>query len=236
MKYITPGGNCPRIYSELTQENHILIAGCTGSGKSTFINSFISRLLMENSPARLELVLIDLKKVELYQYKRLPHCLSYSDTAPAAVNALNAVLIEIDKRFNEMRKQGRKTTARPHIYIVIDEFADLIITAKKQIEPLITRISQIGRAAGVHLIIGTQRPTREIITGCIKVNFDCKIALRTATAQDSRNIIGVNGAENLPRYGAGIIARPGGIACYELPIISPAPLVDYWTSRKCRQW
>ena len=233
MKYITPGGNAPRLYSELIAEPHLLIAGATGSGKSTLINSLVARLLMTNSPATAQLILIDPKRVELFPLRRLPHCIRYADTIPATIQALTEAERELERRFKAMQKQGRKQSTEPHLYIIIDEYADLITTAAKAVTPIITRLVQLGRAGNIHLIIGTQRPTRDIIAGVIKVNLDCKIALHTATAQDSRNIIGANGAESLPRYGFGIITTPEGLTRSALPPIDPAPLVDYWTSRKC---
>ena len=233
MKYITPGGKSPKIYSDLTTENHILIAGATGSGKSTLINSFIARLLMSNSPATAQFIFIDTKRIELYQYRKLPHTINYSDTPEKAINALNYAIKTMECRYNRMQKNGQKTTTEAHIYIFIDEYADLITTHKKQIEQLTTKIIQLGRAAGIHLIIGTQRPCREVITGTIKVNLDCKIALRTASAQDSRNIIGINGAECLPRFGCGIISNCEGIKHYELPMLRPDALIKYWNSKQC---
>lgn len=233
--YITPGGESPALYSDLITEPHILIAGATGSGKSVLINSFIARLLMSASPATAELILIDPKRVELAPLKRLPHTVEYAAETEAAKIALQNAVQTMIKRYEIMSARGLKKWDGGHIYIIIDEYADLMITAKKAIEPLIIRIAQLGRAANIHLIIATQRPTREIIAGAIRVNIDCKIALHTATAQDSRNIIETRGAESLPRFGYCYKLNPDGLNAAKVPDISdrlPA-LIDYWTSKKC---
>lgn len=236
MKYITPGGNAPRLYSDLLyNEPHILIAGATGSGKSILINSLLARLLMSDSPVKSKLILIDPKKVELSPLEKLPHTLKYADEPDTAAAALDFAVNLMLFRYSEMKKQGIKKYNGAPVYIVIDEYADLIVTNRKQIEPLITRLVQLGRAANIHLIIATQRPTREIIAGAIRVNLDCKIALHTATAQDSRNIINQTGAESLPRFGFAYILNSDGLQMQPVIDISeqlPA-LVNFWTSKKC---
>ncbi len=234
-EYITPGGESPALYSQLINEPHVLIAGATGSGKSVLINSFVARLLMGASPASAKLILIDPKRVELAPLRSLPHCIGYANTAETAkIELIQAVDIMM-RRYDEMSRQGVKNYAGAALYIIIDEYADLIVTSKKAIEPLITRIVQLGRAANVHLIVATQRPTREVIAGAIRVNLDCKIALHCATAQDSRNIIETKGAESLPRFGYGYILNPDGLQAVKIPAIDdklPA-LVNYWTSKQC---
>ena len=233
--YITPGGEAPALYSQLISEPHLLIAGATGSGKSVLINSLIARLLMGSSPATAKLILIDPKKVELAALAKLPHCIGYADTAETAKIELTEAVNIMMSRYGDMRKRNLKNHDGDHIYIIIDEYADLMVQAKKSIEPLITRIVQLGRAANIHLIIATQRPTREVIAGAIRVNLDCKIALHTATAQDSRNIIEAKGAEALPRFGYGYILNPDGLNPYKLPDISDKlpGLINFWTSKNC---
>lgn len=235
--YKAPGGRAPALYGELlNNESHILIAGATGSGKSVLINSIIARALMEHTPATLQFILIDPKKVELNALRRLPHTLYYADETNTAAAALRAAIGIMEGRYKELQRSGAKKYAGPQIYIIIDEYADLMVTGRKQIEPLITRLIQLGRAAGIHLIIGTQRPTREVISGAIRVNLDCKIALHTATAQDSRNIININGAEALPRYGHAYILNADGLKQQPLPPLDEAlpALIQFWTGSKCK--
>ena len=134
-----------------------------------------------------------------------------------------------------MQRQRIKKSNAADIYIIIDEYADLIIQAKKQVEPYIIRLSQLGRAANIHLILATQRPTRDIVTGAIKVNLDSRVALRCSTAQDSRNILDVKGAETLPRYGYAYYRTPEGLKLISIPMIDPKELaerVKWWTNQK----
>ena len=127
-----------------------------------------------------------------------------------------------------------KKSGEPDIYIIIDEFADLMTTQKRETMPQIIRLAQLGRAANLHLILATQRPTRDIINGQIKVNLDSRIALRCPTAQDSRNIINTKGAETLPRYGFGYYLTPNGCELVKIPMTPPEELaarVEWWTSQ-----
>lgn len=196
-----------RIYEDIIlAANHTLIAGCSGSGKSTAENAIIYRALTNGKPNLF--VLIDLKRVELRAYKDLVNTIWYADTIEATRDALEGTLNTIENRFAEMQKLGLKKTREADIYVVIDEYADMVLM-DKSLERYIQRISQIGRAAGVHLIICTQRPCSEVISGAVKVNLETRLALRTMTAQDSRNIIGISGAEELPRYGYGILMDCG---------------------------
>ena len=231
----SPGGESPGYYIDLLDEPHILIAGATGSGKSVFINSLMATLITDKTPAHAELVLIDPKRVELFPLRVLPHCSFYANDTLSAVNALNYTVDRMMKRYDEMAYQGLKKYQGGHIYVVIDEYADLMVTARKSVEPLITRLIQLGRAANVHLIVATQRPTSEVISGAIRVNLDCKIALHTATAQDSRNIIGQAGAETLPRVGYCYMLSPEGLTAHRvIPWDDRLPaLIRYWTGPNC---
>ena len=231
-EWTTPAGEFPRLYYDILNNAHILIAGASGSGKSVVINGLIYTALYK-SPASVRFICIDLKRVELLDYKNLPHSIAYADDVKSALDALQYALDIIEKRFAIMEKQRVKLYNGPDIYVIIDEMADLLTTAKRQAVPLIQRICQIGRAARVHLIGATQHiPT---IPTAIRVNFDCRLGLRTQTKQDSRNIIGVNGCEILPRYGYGFYIRPEGMQLYKLPMIDENRLktmVDYWIKNK----
>jgi S-DNA-T family DNA segregation ATPase FtsK/SpoIIIE len=218
----------------MLKQVHLLIAGSTGSGKSVLINSLIYTALYK-SPNKCRFILIDPKRVELIDYKPLPHTISYSSELADILNALQYSIELMEKRYKAMQRQRIKKSTAADIYIIIDEYADLIIQAKKQVEPHIIRLSQLGRAANIHLILATQRPTRDIVTGAIKVNLDSRVALRCSTAQDSRNIIDVKGAETLPRYGYAYYRTPAGLKLISIPMIDPRELanrVKWWTNQK----
>lgn len=180
-----------QLLDELLSSNHLLIAGMTGSGKSVLLNQLIPRM---NGL----LYLIDLKKVELHRYRRKA-CM-YADTQTAAVRQLEYVLKLIDKRYKRMQRRGQVLSTQEDVWVCIDELADLMVTARKQVEPLLVRIGQIGRAARVHLVMCTQQPAAAIIPTSIKLNCE-RVALRCMTAQQSKQIIEMKGAEELPKYG-----------------------------------
>ena len=177
------------------------------------------------------LILIDLKMVELIDFKDAPHTLSYVDKPEEVAPCLDVVMDLIEQRFAKMKANKEKMSSESDIYVVIDEFADLVLTTNKHVIDNIQRISQIGRAARVHLIICTQRPTKEVIKGAITVNLETRLALRTVCAQDSRNIIGVSGAESLPKYGFGIFQHNGYNNKISIDLVPDSEidrLIDYW--------
>ena len=192
---------------------------------------------MTENPDRAKLILIDPKRVELHALQVLPHCIGYADTPQGATHQLTRAVELMEGRYKELQRDGLKKWTRGAVYVIIDEYADLMTTAKKEIEPLITRLVQLGRAADVHLIIATQRPTREVISGAIRVNLDCKIALHCATAQDSRNVIGTADAARLPRFGSCFILNADGLQGWRiLPLDDKLPeLVRWWTSSNCKR-
>ena len=230
----TPGGTAAAICLNMLEQPHLLIAGTTGSGKSVLINSLIYTALYK-SPNKCKFILIDPKRVELIDYKPLPHTISYNSELPDILKALQYSIELMETRYKAMQRQRIKKSNDADIYIIIDEYADLVIQAKKEIERYIIRLSQLGRAANIHLIIATQRPTRDIVTGAIKVNLDSRVALRCSTAQDSRNILDVKGAENLPRYGYGYYRTPEGLKLISIPMTDPEKIADrvkHWTDQK----
>jgi len=231
----TPGGSVWTLYKNMASENHLLIAGATGSGKSVVINGIISTLLHE-SPSTARMILIDPKRVELIAYKDLPHTISHATEPDEIVSSLQQALTITDQRYSDMAKRHIKTFDGSHVYVIIDELADLMTTDKRRVQPLIQRLAQIGRAARVHIIAATQCPLATVIPTAIGVNFDSRVALRTRNAQDSRNILGTTGCELLPRYGQGYFRTADGIQLYRLPMVSESEidsLVSWWTSRKC---
>ena len=228
--YITPEGYYYGLYDSMLQQTHILIGGATGSGKSVVINGFMHTALLQ-SPAMYQFILIDLKRVELYEYRDLPHTIAYADNITAAVAALQQTLDIIERRYESMQRSGLRKYDGSCVYVVIDELADLMTVDKKHVMPLLQRIAQIGRAANVKIIAATQCPLSSVIPTQIKVNFDTVIGLHTRSAQDSRNILGVTGCESLPRYGQGFYQTPAGTQLYEIsmyPDQERARILNYW--------
>lgn len=224
----------PKIYNIFSNQTHLLIGGASGSGKSVILNGIIYNLIFR-SPNKNKLILIDPKKVELIDYKDLPHTEIYADNNTEIIKALNDTVFKMEQIYKYMQGKRLKKYDGVHRYIIIDEFADLMTTAKKDCLPLLCRIAQLGRAANIHLFIATQRPTRDIINGQIKVNIDSRIALKCPTMQDSRNIIEMSGAENLPRYGYCIFLDPDTLTAnkYIVPMIDENEikrLIQYWTT------
>ena len=217
--------------AELLTVPHLLIAGSSGSGKSVLINSLIYTALGTRTPANCKFIFIDPKRVELREYADLfGWTLGYCTEADDALILLDYVINVMFQRYTEMQAQGLRTYSGGDIYVVIDEYADLAITAKKELQQRVIRISQLGRAAKIHLIIATQRPTADTINAAIKTNMDYRIALHTAEAQHSRNIIGQRGAELL-QIGEGYFYTPRGLRLEAIPYTSDAALterVNWW--------
>lgn len=184
----------PEVYDDILARPHVLIAGATGSGKSVLLNGLIASAAVDGA----SFVMIDPKKVELYQWKDHPSVVRYEDTVKGSVEALKAVLRLIEKRYQDCRRIGLVQSRSKHLYVCIDELADLMTTAKRDVLPLLQRIGQIGRGANVHLIGCTQCVNTTVLPTQLLVNFDCRICLKVATAHHSRMIIGQAGAELFP--------------------------------------
>lgn len=202
---------------DLVSAPHILIAGTTGSGKSVLLNSMICSILARNTPGGLQMVMIDPKQVEMTAYERLPHLARPIITSVNdAVSALDGICSEMDRRYtalrnNDVRQLSERPSLFPRLAVVIDELADLMIVGKKRVEASIVRIAQLGRAAGIHLIIATQRPSVAVVTGLIKANIPTKIALTMASGTDSVTVLGHGGAEKLTGRGDAIIKTPDSV-------------------------
>lgn len=226
----TPAGQVYTLYRDMLKQPHLLIAGATGSGKSVVINGLVYTAL-HDSPAAVQFILIDPKRVELVDYRPLPHTLQYSSEPGEMVQALEKAIEITESRYKAMQRQRVKKYAGGAVYVIVDELADLMTTDRRHVQPLLQRLAQIGRAANVHIIAATQCPLATVIPTSIKVNFDSRVALRTRSAQDSRNILGVKGCELLPRYGQGYYMTPDGLTLYNIPMQAPdeiAALVTYW--------
>lgn len=194
--------------ADLDSMPHLLLAGATGSGKSVMINSIIMSLLYQNSPDELKLILVDPKRVELTVYNDIPHLLTPVVTqVDKTINALRWVVGEMDRRFDTLSKSGKRDIHEyngasseeqmPFIVVIIDELADLMAVALREVEGAIIRLAQMARAVGIHLIVATQRPSVDVITGLIKANITSRIAFNVASVVDSRTILDISGAEKL---------------------------------------
>ena len=212
------------VVSDLAKMPHLLIAGATGSGKSVCINTIIMSFLFRTTPEDLRLILIDPKRVELTGYNDLPHLLgSVVTDSESALENLYWAVKEMERRYellhdagvrdinayNEKATQEGELKKLPYIVIIIDEFADLILTSGKDIELPITRLAQMARAVGIHLILATQRPSIKVITGIIKANFSARIAFQVSSKVDSRVILDQIGAERLLGNGDMLFLPPG---------------------------
>lgn len=206
----------PRVYN-LVDMPHILIAGATGSGKSVMINNIICSLIKYCEPYRKpNFYMIDTKQVELSPYKKLkkaknsPNLKRVATNVEDALDLLCSITYLIQAKYEVMQENNQKTIGyyMPKDVVIIDELADLMISSKKEVEEYIVKIAQLGRACGVHLIIATQNPVVKVLTGLIKANLPCRIALKTASSIESRNILDHNGAELLNGNGDFLLKLP----------------------------
>ena len=199
-------------WMEINTTPHLLVAGATGSGKSVCINCIITSILMRTKPDQVKLVMVDPKKVELSMYNGVPHLLAPVVTDPKKASiALKNIVCEMERRYdvfertknknikgyNEFCETNPEYQKMPYIVVIIDELADLMLVAKKEVEDSIMRITQMARAAGIHLIVATQRPSTNVITGVIKANIPSRISFAVSSSIDSRTILDATGAEKL---------------------------------------
>lgn len=234
-KHIIPAGRYSIVYNDMANQTHLLIAGRTGSGKSCVVNGIIQSQLVQKSCEEVQFIFIDPKRVELSQWKNIPHCIAYAaDDMRERLTALNLAIRIIEHRFEEMEAQGIKKYDGSDILVIIDELADLLTTQKAEVLPLLQRIGQIGRAARVHLIACTQCPTAQILSTQLRCNFDSILGLRTRSPQDSRNIIGIRGCERLPDHGQGYYVTPQHEGIVDLPLIPEEDMkktATHWNNR-----
>jgi S-DNA-T family DNA segregation ATPase FtsK/SpoIIIE len=244
------------VTADLNAMPHVLIAGSTGSGKSVAINAMIMSLLFRTTPAQVRLILVDPKRVELGMYEGIPHLFTPIITEPKlAANALRNAVREMERRLKLLASRsvrnidqynklfegvmpslfddGETEEPLPYIVIIIDELADLMMLDKANVEESITRLAQMARAVGIHLILATQRPSVDVITGLIKANVPTRISFRLATKVDSRTILDTNGAEALLGRGDMLFLPPGTSRLMRLhaPYVSEketAAVVGFW--------
>ena len=214
--------------SDLASMPHLLIAGATGSGKSVALNCAVCSILYKSSPAQVRFIMIDPKRLELGVYEDIPHLLTPIVTDPKrAAIVLAWTVSEMEERYKLLAQEGvrnigqynklvhkrgkdsEKIEPLPYIVLIVDELADLMMTAGKEVEASVTRLAQMARAIGIHLILATQRPSVDVLTGLIKANFPCRISFRVASKIDSRTVLDCNGAEQLLGEGDMLFLPPG---------------------------
>tara|TARA_X000000950_G_scaffold215486_1_gene259376 strand:- start:103 stop:2178 length:2076 start_codon:yes stop_codon:yes gene_type:complete len=216
---------------DLSKTPHLLVAGTTGSGKSVFINTLLTSILYKFSPDDLRLILIDPKMLELSVYNDIAHLLTPVVTEPKkAILALKWVCKEMERRYSLMNEENTRSLEGynqksieklPYIVVFIDEMADLMMTAGKEVEHYVQRLAQMARACGIHLVMATQRPSVDIITGSIKANFPSRISFQVASKYDSRTVLGEIGAEQLLGNGDMLMSKNGGnVIRYQSAFIS----------------
>jgi len=235
------------IAANLTQMPHLLIAGTTGSGKSVCVNAIIACLLLQNTPEHLKLVMVDPKRVELTGYNGIPHLVApVVVEQERVVGTLQWAMREMDNRYKRLAELGTRNIAEfnkkaanngeetmPYIVIIIDELADLMMLSPEETERSITRLAQLARATGIHMVIATQRPSVDIVTGLIKANFPARIAFAVASSTDSRVILDTTGAERLLGQGDMLFQSPDAAAPIRMQgcFVSPRELdgiIRYW--------
>lgn len=223
-----------KLFTDLLNQYNVLIAGCVGSGKSVVEEGMIYNLANHYTPMEAELYLIDPKMVELDPWRILPHTVGYADSVEDSVVLLQEVHERMMKRYATMKEQGLKKWIGSHIYVFIDEMADLIVSGGKEVLLSLQKIIQLGRAARVHLVCCTQTASRKTVPGFLQANITCAVGLHCKSSVDSRMIIGENGCEKLPLYGKALIST-GSIEKVDVPMYPERytdAMLRYWRTQR----
>lgn len=232
--YKTPGGRVPSIALDILEQPHTLIAGTTGSGKSVLLNTIIYTLL-HFAPCQKQMILIDPKKVDLRKYRKLEHTIYHADDLTKILRALKYAESLMDKRYKQMTRRDLELYNGVDVYVIIDELSDILIdSARKEVLPILTRLTRLGRAARVHVIGGTQCPNRKTLSAEFAANCPARVGLRCREGIESRQIIGCNDCIDLPMYGEGFYISPQyrDPRRIAIPMIESEEinrLIKYWT-------
>lgn len=232
-----PKGDAWKLCNDILKQTHVMIGGTTGSGKSTLLHSIMWSALL-HSPARVQFILIDLKGVELRRYRNLPHTIRYADEPNDAVLAIKTAEEIMQRRLNELKRTDEVIYNGNDIYLIIDEMAVLMQTAKAKVLAPLANIMRLGRATRIHVITATQNPSRTRGGGApseIAQNVTASIALRCRSAIESRALIGIKGAEDLPINKHGLYWNPSGIDHVIIPMTDEQDIrdrINYWLNQK----
>lgn len=235
--YTSPGGTVQTLSLEILNAEHALFAGTTGAGKSVLLNTVLTDAHRAEPPGSAQFIYIDFKRIELKKWQPCPHCIGYATDAETARSALKWAVDTMERRYYNMDITGRSSCNDTHIYIVIDELALLLQDAPDTLDTL-AHLGRLARAANIHIIAATQAPNRKSLPAALAQNFTCAVALRCRSAIESRQIIGISGAEKLPRYGSGILWNKDGYRNVNIKMTEEREtqqIIDYWRKQKMKE-
>ena len=232
VRYMPPVGAGNSLFEDMLKQNHLLIAGPTGCGKSNLINGIMATALYQ-APYSVLFILIDPKKVELMSYKNLPHIIRYESESTEMIDALKFATYYIDSRYKTMQSLAMREYSGTDVYVVIDNVSDLIFVNRNKVLTLLQQICQSSRGAKFHVIASAQSPLAKVLPSEIRVNFTSVVAFKTRTAQESRSIIGRSGCEKLIPYRQAIYTTPESSKIVNIPLFDESEsqrLINHWMS------